>query len=101
MSGVVHAIVRQSMPTACCEALDLGLSRRSWPGGLLRREAAGRLQRGRGLGGRWKAPRPMQSASVAMSTLRRSDTGPSSSTFHRDDRAVVNVEYREFGASSE
>eukprot|EP00965_Chrysotila_dentata_P158769 5244203-Pleurochrysis_carterae.AAC.1 len=30
----------------------------------------------------------MQSASVVMSTLRRSDTGPSSSTFHRADGAV-------------
>eukprot|EP00965_Chrysotila_dentata_P025362 842794-Pleurochrysis_carterae.AAC.1 len=29
-----------------------------------------------------------QSASVAMSMLRRSETGPSSSTFHRADRSV-------------
>eukprot|EP00965_Chrysotila_dentata_P185967 6140102-Pleurochrysis_carterae.AAC.1 len=42
-----------------------------------------------------------------MSTLSRSDTGPSFSTFHREARSVVNVEYREsvghtangFGAS--
>eukprot|EP00965_Chrysotila_dentata_P004992 163714-Pleurochrysis_carterae.AAC.1 len=38
-----------------------------------------------------------QSASVVMSTLRRSETGPSSSTFHRDERAEVNDEYKEPG----
>eukprot|EP00965_Chrysotila_dentata_P257330 6212851-Pleurochrysis_carterae.AAC.1 len=32
-----------------------------------------------------------------MSTLSKSDTGPSSSTFHREARSVVNVEYRESG----
>eukprot|EP00965_Chrysotila_dentata_P095495 3156362-Pleurochrysis_carterae.AAC.1 len=38
-----------------------------------------------------------QSASVEMSTLSRSDTGPSSSTFHREASAVVNEEYKESG----
>eukprot|EP00965_Chrysotila_dentata_P130009 4297189-Pleurochrysis_carterae.AAC.1 len=42
-----------------------------------------------------------QSASVAISTLRRSDTGPSSSTFHRDAKAVVNAAYNDDGPSFE
>eukprot|EP00965_Chrysotila_dentata_P136469 4512881-Pleurochrysis_carterae.AAC.1 len=33
-----------------------------------------------------------QSASVVMSTLSRSNTGPSSSTFHRAERSVVKEE---------
>eukprot|EP00965_Chrysotila_dentata_P032073 1069713-Pleurochrysis_carterae.AAC.2 len=42
----------------------------------------------------------MQSASVAMSTFNRSETGPSSSIFQREDRAVVNDVYSESGLSS-
>eukprot|EP00965_Chrysotila_dentata_P204848 6182589-Pleurochrysis_carterae.AAC.2 len=42
-----------------------------------------------------------QSASVAISTLRRSETGPSSSTFHCDAKAVVNAEYKDDGPSFE
>eukprot|EP00965_Chrysotila_dentata_P172680 5698716-Pleurochrysis_carterae.AAC.1 len=42
-----------------------------------------------------------QSASVVMSTLSRSDTGPSSSTFHREARSVVNEEYKESAELSE
>eukprot|EP00965_Chrysotila_dentata_P011217 365341-Pleurochrysis_carterae.AAC.1 len=42
-----------------------------------------------------------QSASVAMSTLSKSETGPSSSTFHREARAVVKEEYSDVGPSSE
>eukprot|EP00965_Chrysotila_dentata_P016793 557195-Pleurochrysis_carterae.AAC.1 len=41
----------------------------------------------------------MQSASVAISTFKRSETGPSSSTFQREDRAVVNDLYNESGPS--
>eukprot|EP00965_Chrysotila_dentata_P143439 4739424-Pleurochrysis_carterae.AAC.1 len=51
--------------------------------------------------GRWDAIWKTQSASVAMSMLRRSDTGPSSSTFHRADSAVVKDEYSDFGSSLE
>eukprot|EP00965_Chrysotila_dentata_P032344 1077890-Pleurochrysis_carterae.AAC.1 len=43
----------------------------------------------------------MQSASVVMSTLRRSDTGPSSSTFQRANSAVVKDVYSDFGSSLE
>eukprot|EP00965_Chrysotila_dentata_P108650 3589264-Pleurochrysis_carterae.AAC.1 len=42
-----------------------------------------------------------QSASVVMSTLSRSDTGPSSSTFQRADRAVVKEAYKDVVESSE
>eukprot|EP00965_Chrysotila_dentata_P008084 263727-Pleurochrysis_carterae.AAC.4 len=42
----------------------------------------------------------MHSMSVAMSTFRRSETGPSSSTFQREDRAVVKDVYNESGPSS-
>eukprot|EP00965_Chrysotila_dentata_P183355 6054697-Pleurochrysis_carterae.AAC.2 len=58
---------------------------------------SGRVWRGRsspaGAWFLWKAvgtpSGSTQSASVVMSTLSRSDTGPSSSTFHRADKAVV------------
>eukprot|EP00965_Chrysotila_dentata_P159114 5256169-Pleurochrysis_carterae.AAC.1 len=36
----------------------------------------------------------------SISTLSKSDTGPSSSTFHRDARASVNLAYCELGALS-
>eukprot|EP00965_Chrysotila_dentata_P219233 6191012-Pleurochrysis_carterae.AAC.2 len=74
-----------------------------WLAGLRRHGAVtGRPQPERGfVEGRrdviWK------SASVAMSTLRRSHTGPSSSMFHRGDSAwpVVKDEYSDFGSSLE
>eukprot|EP00965_Chrysotila_dentata_P130032 4298267-Pleurochrysis_carterae.AAC.1 len=82
MSGVGHDIVRHSMPTAyatsgrvCVEQAGSGMQ----PSSLARRASSTRSGR-------------MQSASVVISTLRRSDTGPSSSTFHRADSAVVNDE---------
>eukprot|EP00965_Chrysotila_dentata_P086195 2843459-Pleurochrysis_carterae.AAC.3 len=71
---------------------DVGASR--MPCDLARRAASTRR-------GRSSAAGVTQSASVAMSTLRRSETGPSSSTFQRDERAVVKEEYKESGPSSE
>eukprot|EP00965_Chrysotila_dentata_P067690 2240224-Pleurochrysis_carterae.AAC.2 len=70
-----------------------------WPQWLPRRGEVGRLLPGRGSCGMRMGCR--QAASVAISTFRRSETGPSSSTFQRDDRSVVKEEYNEEGPSVE
>eukprot|EP00965_Chrysotila_dentata_P096185 3178178-Pleurochrysis_carterae.AAC.1 len=69
-----------------------------WPGWLRRHREASHQAPGHDFYGKKMECHPedkMQSASVAMSTLRRSETGPSSSTFQRDKSAVVRDEYKE------
>eukprot|EP00965_Chrysotila_dentata_P090540 2987717-Pleurochrysis_carterae.AAC.1 len=75
-----------------------------WPGGPPPPDVGDLLQLVCGFYGRKAALRRAnrtQSASVVMSTLSRSDTGPSSSTFHREESAVVKDEYSESGVPSE
>eukprot|EP00965_Chrysotila_dentata_P213813 6187853-Pleurochrysis_carterae.AAC.2 len=60
-----------------------------WRGAPILRGALSRRRRARGSSGRHLARRP---AGERSQRLSRSDTGPSSSTFHLADRSDVKVE---------
>eukprot|EP00965_Chrysotila_dentata_P139411 4610015-Pleurochrysis_carterae.AAC.1 len=77
--------------------LDRGCIPPFWRGGPRRRVVVGHQRPGHDSCGRMTGC-PLEFGVDSDATLRRSDTGPSSSTFHRADSAVVNDEYSESGA---